>query len=159
MFTVNMKFLKQITIAAIFVATLAVLASAQDVTQPDAASKTAKFGSVKAADASVSNAIDAHDLKAAGGMVGKSGAFKGTVTKLVEDAQRMQITATGLPLTDALKADLSAVIAKHGGTLEGFGHPSTTLEKLFLRVVDESRARPGRRYLPPTAPLEAVSKS
>lgn len=82
MFTVNMKFIKQITIAAIFVATLAVLASAQDVTQPDAASKTAKFGSVKAADASVSNAIDAHDLKAAGGMVGKSGAFKGTVTKL-----------------------------------------------------------------------------
>ena len=42
------------------------------------------------------------------------------------------------------------MIEKHGGKLEGFGHPSTTLEKLFLRVVDESRARPGRRYLPPT---------
>ena len=82
---------------------------------------------------------------------------QGTVTKLVEDAQRMQITATGLPLTDALKADLDAVIRKHGGRLEGFGHPSTTLEKLFLRVVDESRARPGRRYLPPTAPLDAVA--
>ena len=75
---------------------------------------------------------------------------QGTVTKLVEDAKRMQISATDLPLTDALKADLEAVIKKHGGTLEGFGHPSTTLEKLFLRVVDESRARPGRRYLPPT---------
>jgi len=81
---------------------------------------------------------------------------QGTVTKLVEDAQRMQITATGLPLTDALKHDLDAVIKKHGGTLEGFGHPSTTLEKLFLRVVDESRARPGRRYLPPTEATPAV---
>jgi len=80
---------------------------------------------------------------------------QGTVTKLVEDAQRMQITATGLPLTDALKHDLDAVIRKHGGHLEGFGHPSTTLEKLFLRVVDESRARPGRRYLPPTASASA----
>ena len=84
---------------------------------------------------------------------------QGTVTKLVEDAQRMQSTATGLPLTDALKHDLDAVIRKHGGQLEGFGHPSTTLEKLFLRVVDESRARPGRRYLPPTAPAEMVAKS
>ena len=84
---------------------------------------------------------------------------QGTVTKLVEDAQRMQITATGLPLTDALKHDLDAVIRKHGGQLEGFGHPSTTLEKLFLRVVDESRARPGRRYLPPTGVPTAVAET
>jgi ABC-2 type transport system ATP-binding protein len=29
------------------------------------------------------------------------------------------------------------------------GHPVSTLEELFLRVIEESKARPGRRYLPP----------
>jgi ABC-2 type transport system ATP-binding protein len=52
-------------------------------------------------------------------------------------------------LNDALKKDLAAVIEKHGGKLESFGHPTTTLEDLFLRIVEESKARPGRRYLPP----------
>jgi len=28
--------------------------------------------------------------------------------------------------------------------------PSATLEDLFLRIVEESKARPGRRYLPPS---------
>jgi ABC-2 type transport system ATP-binding protein len=71
---------------------------------------------------------------------------QGDVKKLVEDAQRMQVSATNVPQTDALKAELEAVIKKHGGTLESYGHPSTTLEDLFLRIVEESRARPGRRY-------------
>jgi ABC-2 type transport system ATP-binding protein len=82
---------------------------------------------------------------------------QGDVTKLVEDARRMQISATGVPLTDALKADLEAVIKKHGGTLEGFGHPSTTLEDLFLRIVEESRQRPGRRYQAPVETEQAKS--
>jgi ABC-2 type transport system ATP-binding protein len=42
------------------------------------------------------------------------------------------------------------VVAKHGGRLESYGHPTTTLEELFLRVVKESKAHPGRRYLPGT---------
>ena len=29
-------------------------------------------------------------------------------------------------------------------------HPTTTLEDLFLKIVEESKSRPGRRYLPPT---------
>ena len=40
------------------------------------------------------------------------------------------------------------VVEKHGGKLESFGHPTTTLEDLFRRIVEESKARPGRRYLP-----------
>ncbi|MEP6946892.1 MAG: hypothetical protein ABJA02_13305 [Acidobacteriota bacterium] len=76
-----MKFIKHITIAAMFIVSLAFTAMAQNP-QADAASKTAKFGSVKAADASFTGAIDAHDLKSAAGMVGKTGAFKGTITKL-----------------------------------------------------------------------------
>jgi ABC-2 type transport system ATP-binding protein len=73
----------------------------------------------------------------------------GEVQKLVEDAKRVEVRATNLQLTDSLRDDLEAVIAKHGGTLETFGHPTTTLEDLFKRVVEESKARPGRRYLPP----------
>ena len=46
---------------------------------------------------------------------------------------RLEVRATGVQLTDALKKDLEAVIAKHGGKLEVFGHPTTTLEDLFLR--------------------------
>jgi ABC-2 type transport system ATP-binding protein len=51
-------------------------------------------------------------------------------------------------LTDQLRQDLQAVIHRHGGTLESYGHPTTTLEDLFLRIVAESKAHPGRRYLP-----------
>ena len=67
---------------------------------------------------------------------------------LVEDADRVEVRAVNLRLTDSLKDDLRAVIEKHGGKLESFGHPTTTLEDLFKKVVEESKARPGRRYLP-----------
>jgi ABC-2 type transport system ATP-binding protein len=73
----------------------------------------------------------------------------GEVQKLVEDAQRVEVRATNLKMTDGLKNELEALIARHGGKLESFGHPTTTLEDLFKRVVEESKARPGRRYLPP----------
>lgn len=74
----------------------------------------------------------------------------GNVDRLVEDQKRLEIRATGVEMNDALKGELEQVIAKHGGKLESFGHPTTTLEDLFLRIVEESKARPGRRYLPPT---------
>ena len=73
----------------------------------------------------------------------------GDVKKLVEDQKRLEVQATGVALTDALKAELSQVIERHGGKLETFSHPTTTLEALFLRIVNESKDRPGRRYLPP----------
>jgi ABC-2 type transport system ATP-binding protein len=74
----------------------------------------------------------------------------GEVSKLVQDQKRLGVKATGVELTDSLKHDLAAVIEKHGGKLESYGHPTTTLEDLFLRIVEESKQRPGRRYLPPT---------
>ncbi|HEV3385066.1 MAG TPA: hypothetical protein VG097_09625, partial [Gemmata sp.] len=54
------------------------------------------------------------------------------------------------------RSDLAAVFKKHGGELETLGHPSSTLEELFLRVVEESKARPGRRYLPPAEEAGSV---
>jgi len=72
----------------------------------------------------------------------------GKVDRLVEDQKRVEVRATGLELTDAVKDDLAKVFAKHGGKLESFGHPTTTLEDLFLRIVQESKDRPGRRFQP-----------
>src|SRR5438067_645283 len=72
----------------------------------------------------------------------------GNVSTLLEDAKRVELRADGIPVSDELKRDLQAVIERHGGRLESFGHPTTTLEDLFLRIVAERKARPGRRYLP-----------
>src|SRR5438552_12821465 len=49
------------------------------------ASKTAKFGTVDKDDAQYKDALDAHDLAGALKLVGKEGAFKGTVDKLYEE--------------------------------------------------------------------------
>jgi ABC-2 type transport system ATP-binding protein len=73
----------------------------------------------------------------------------GKVSSLLEDAVRLEVRARGVKESAELKADLEAVLKKHGGTLETVGHPMTTLEDLFLKIVEESKARPGRRYLPP----------
>lgn len=74
----------------------------------------------------------------------------GEVKKLLEDAARVELRAKGLKLTEELRQDLEALLKKHGGSVETVGHPTTTLEDLFLRIVEESKARPGRRYLPPS---------
>ncbi len=72
----------------------------------------------------------------------------GKVSRLCQVANRVEIQASGLKPTDELRRDLEELLAKHGGRLEMLGHPTTTLEELFLRVVEESKAHPGRRYLP-----------
>src|SRR6059058_4896994 len=62
----------------------------------------------------------------------------GRVAELLEDAQRVELRARGVSVSDQLKRDLEDVIRRHGGELESFGHPTTTLEDLFLRIVAES---------------------
>jgi len=73
----------------------------------------------------------------------------GKVSTLLEDVIRLEVRAGDVKDTPALRADLEAVFKKHGGKLESVGHPTTTLEELFLKIVEESKARPGKRYLPP----------
>lgn len=75
----------------------------------------------------------------------------GSVQSLLEDVQRLEMQASGLQISDALQRDLEEVLKKHGGKLDFVGHPTTTLEELFLRIVEQSKAHPGRRYLPETA--------
>jgi ABC-2 type transport system ATP-binding protein len=72
----------------------------------------------------------------------------GSVSTLLEDVNRVELQASGVRLSPELEEDLRATLAKHGGTIESLGHPTTTLEDLFLRIVAESKAHPGRRYLP-----------
>ena len=45
-------------------------------------------------------------------------------------------------------SDLVGVVERHGGKLDTIGHPTTTLEDYFLHIVEQSKAHPGRRYLP-----------
>src|SRR4029077_6963649 len=73
----------------------------------------------------------------------------GTVKILLEDVHRLELRAGGVQLSDALRHDLEDVLRRHGGQLEFFGHPTTSLEAMFLEIVAESKAHPGRRYLPP----------
>jgi ABC-2 type transport system ATP-binding protein len=82
----------------------------------------------------------------------------GKVSSLLEDAVRLEVRASKVKESPELKADLEAVFKKHGGELESIGHPTTTLEELFLKIVEESKARPGRRYLPPTEEAAAAAK-
>jgi len=81
----------------------------------------------------------------------------GEVKSLLQDINRLELRASGVQLNEALRRDLEEVIRRHGGTIDTMGHPTTTLEDYFLRIVEEAKAHPGRRYLPekesPPAPL------
>jgi ABC-2 type transport system ATP-binding protein len=72
----------------------------------------------------------------------------GEVKTLLQDANRLEVQASGVTLDNGLRAELEEVLKRHGGRLEMFGHPTTTLEELFLRIVEESKRHPGRRFLP-----------
>jgi ABC-2 type transport system ATP-binding protein len=79
----------------------------------------------------------------------------GGVQELLQDINRVEMRAGGLQLTDALRTDLEEVLRKHGGHLEAIGHPTTTLEDYFLKIVEESKKHPGRRFLPGQSPAAA----
>ncbi len=90
----------------------------------------------------------------------------GEVQTLLQDTRRVEMRASGLELTGALRADLEEVLRRHGGALDSIGHPTTTLEDYFLHIVEESKAHPGRRFLPgkeaparPAAPPPAEAGS
>jgi ABC-2 type transport system ATP-binding protein len=72
----------------------------------------------------------------------------GRVSELLQDVERVEVQASGLRLSPELERDVAEVVCRHGGKLDMVGHPTTTLERLFLRIVEESQAHPGRRYLP-----------
>ena len=67
----------------------------------------------------------------------------GRVKDLLQVADTTQIQAGNL--SDEAKEEIRQVIAKHGGELLEMENPRSTLEDLFLSIVADSEARPGRR--------------
>jgi ABC-2 type transport system ATP-binding protein len=76
----------------------------------------------------------------------------GEVQALLQDVNRIELRASDVALTDELRRDLEELLRRHGGKLDSIGHPTTTLEDYFLRIVEESKAHPGRRYMPDAEP-------
>ncbi len=67
----------------------------------------------------------------------------GRVDSLLKIRDVTQIRTTGL--SDAAKQEIQAVIERHHAELLEMDNPTTTLEELFLSIVRDSEARPGRR--------------
>jgi ABC-2 type transport system ATP-binding protein len=66
----------------------------------------------------------------------------GRVADLLREEEVTEIRARGL--SEEAKKEIADVIARHGGQVERLGHPTTSLEQLFLAIVRDSEARPGR---------------
>jgi len=67
----------------------------------------------------------------------------GAVSELLTVQDVTQFKAKGL--SHAAEEEIRAVIARHGGELLKVEHPTLSLEELFLNIVKDSEARPGRR--------------
>ncbi|HMO83758.1 MAG TPA: ABC transporter ATP-binding protein [Lacipirellulaceae bacterium] len=67
----------------------------------------------------------------------------GRVDQLLRVADVTQIRARNLSAD--CQNEIRSVIERHQGELVELGNPTTTLEELFLEIVRDSEARPGRR--------------
>lgn len=65
-------------------------------------------------------------------------------------AQNDQTELITSRLNDEALAEVKAVLAKHNAVLQKSGNPTNSLEELFLKTVEQSKERPGQRYVPPT---------
>ena len=79
----------------------------------------------------------------------------GRVEDLLRVEEITEFRAKGL--SKEAEEEIKQVIAKHNGELLSMTNPTTTLEELFLRIVRESEARPGRRVVGRS--LQAASPS
>ncbi len=67
----------------------------------------------------------------------------GRVDSLLEMQDVTEFRASGL--NKEAEAEIQQVVEKHQGKLLAMGHPTSTLEELFLNIIAESEAHPGRR--------------
>jgi len=67
----------------------------------------------------------------------------GRVDALLKVRDETEIRARGL--SEAAQNEIRAVIERHHGSVLSLDNPTTTLEELFLAIVRDSEARPGRR--------------
>ena len=69
----------------------------------------------------------------------------GRVDALLKIRDETEIRVAGLD--KSAEDEIKSLIERHHGRLISMGNPTTTLEELFLKIVLESEARPGRRVL------------
>ena len=67
----------------------------------------------------------------------------GRVDTLLKVRDVTEILSTTLNPT--AQAEIQQVIERHNGKVLSIDNPTTTLEDLFLKIIDESEAHPGRR--------------
>ena len=67
----------------------------------------------------------------------------GRVDNLLKVRDVTEIRTSGL--SPEAQEEIRQVVLKHNGTVHSIGNPTTTLEELFVRVIEESEAHPGRR--------------
>jgi ABC-2 type transport system ATP-binding protein len=79
----------------------------------------------------------------------------GTVEELLQEQGETQMLTS--QLSDEAIKEVEAVLAKHHAKMMKVDRPRATLEELFLRTVQESKARPGRRFVPGERPAEGGS--
>ncbi|WP_339727379.1 ABC transporter ATP-binding protein [uncultured Gimesia sp.] len=70
----------------------------------------------------------------------------GRVEDLLKEKEETQILTSRLS-PEAIK-EIEQVVAKHNGKVDSVDHPTATLESLFLKTVQESKERPGQRFVP-----------
>jgi ABC-2 type transport system ATP-binding protein len=80
----------------------------------------------------------------------------GRVEDLLRVTDVTQIRARNL--SPAARDEVQAVLARHGAADIEIGNPTTTLEDLFLEVVRDTEARPGRRARQPRGEAAAADR-
>tara|TARA_R110002111_G_scaffold262694_1_gene340108 strand:+ start:26324 stop:27229 length:906 start_codon:yes stop_codon:yes gene_type:complete len=77
----------------------------------------------------------------------------GRVDDLLKEQDETQILTSRL--SDEAIKEIEQVVAKHHGKVGTIDHPTATLESLFLKTVQESKERPGQRFVPDTEEKKA----
>jgi ABC-2 type transport system ATP-binding protein len=67
----------------------------------------------------------------------------GRVDALLKVRDVTELRATGV--SEECRNELQRVVERHGGRVVSVDNPTTTLEELFLEIVQDAEARPGRR--------------
>lgn len=67
----------------------------------------------------------------------------GRVSDLLKVREMTEIQCSGL--SPEAEREVCGAIERLGGTVHSCGNPTTTLEKLFVKIIRESEAHPGRR--------------
>ena len=78
----------------------------------------------------------------------------GRVDDLLKEQEETQILTSRL--SDEAIKEIEQVVAKHNGKVDAVDHPTATLESLFLKTVQESKERPGQRFVPETETKKAA---